>query len=58
MFENNLLSTTFLHKYFEASNYFNWAERKKINYTNYNVYSFIPLKVLFWNSLITYPESF
>ncbi len=58
IFSNNLLSTTFLKKYFDISNNFNWLERKKINYTNYSVYSFIPLKVLFWNFLVIFPESF
>ena len=35
-----------------------WDARKKINYTNYEVYSFVPLKLLNWTSIMQYPESF
>jgi heme/copper-type cytochrome/quinol oxidase subunit 1 len=37
---------------------FFWDARKKINYTNYEVYSFIPHKLLNWTSIMQYPESF
>lgn len=58
---------------FKESNYFNlkslksydidqfftfWKARKKIKYENYEFYSFIPNKLLFWTSIIQYPESF
>ena len=32
--------------------------RKQIKYRNYKVFSFTPLKLLFWKSIINYPESF
>lgn len=35
-----------------------WRERKKIKFSNYENYSFVPLKLLFWKNLISYPESF
>ena len=35
-----------------------WDARKKINYTNYEIYSFIPLKLTNWISIMQYPESF
>ncbi len=35
-----------------------WKERKKIKFQNYDSYSFVPLKLLFWSSIIEYPESF
>ena len=44
---------------FELDSFFTfWKPRKKINYENYSVYSFIPNKLLFWTSIIQYPESF
>ena len=46
-------------KNYEADSFFTfWKPRKKINYENYSVYSFIPNKLLFWTSIIQYPESF
>jgi heme/copper-type cytochrome/quinol oxidase subunit 1 len=46
-------------KNFEIDSFFTfWKPRKKINYENYSVYSFIPNKLLFWTSIIQYPESF
>jgi len=46
-------------KNFEIDQYFTfWKPRKQINYKNYDVYSFIPNKLLFWTSIIQYPESF
>jgi heme/copper-type cytochrome/quinol oxidase subunit 1 len=46
-------------KKFELDQYFTfWKPRKQINYKNYEVYSFIPNKLLFWTSIIQYPESF
>jgi len=35
-----------------------WKARKQINYENYKLYNFIPNKLLFWTSIIQYPESF
>jgi heme/copper-type cytochrome/quinol oxidase subunit 1 len=46
-------------KNYEVDTFFTfWKPRKKINYENYSVYSFIPNKLLFWTSIIQYPESF
>lgn len=46
-------------KNYEIDSFFTfWKPRKKINYENYSVYSFIPNKLLFWTSIIQYPESF
>lgn len=35
-----------------------WKARKQINLTNYSVYSFIPSKLVFWTSVLDFPESF
>lgn len=35
-----------------------WKARKQINYENYKIYTFIPNKLLFWTSIIQFPESF
>lgn len=46
-------------KAFEQDQFFlPWKYRKQLNFTNYDVYSFIPSKLLFWTSIIDYPESF
>lgn len=46
-------------KMFEQDQFFlPWKYRKQLNFTNYDVYSFIPSKLLFWTSIIDYPESF
>jgi len=46
-------------KQYDVDTYFSfWKPRKQINYKNYDVYSFIPNKLLMWNSIIEYPESF
>ena len=41
------LNTKFFKKFSNNDNFFFWLKRKDINYTNFNVYSFIPLKLLF-----------
>ena len=41
----------------DSDRYFFWSPRKIINYTNYNIYSFIPNKILYWTSVVNYPES-
>jgi heme/copper-type cytochrome/quinol oxidase subunit 1 len=44
---------------FELDQFYSfWKARKQINYKNYEMYSFIPNKLLFWTSIIQYPESF
>lgn len=35
-----------------------WRKRKEIDLQNYSSYSFIPLKLLFWQNIAQYPESF
>ena len=35
-----------------------YKARKQINIENYKIFSFIPLKFLFWSNIIDYPESF
>ncbi len=53
MFEKNFFFENNLNDF-----YLNWRHRKKINFSNYSEYSFIPDKLLFWTSVIDYPESF
>ena len=56
--EKNYFFSTNLKQY-DLDTYFSfWKPRKQINYKNYDVYSFIPNKLLMWNSIIEYPESF
>jgi heme/copper-type cytochrome/quinol oxidase subunit 1 len=46
-------------KNFELDQFFmSWKQRKQINLKNYDIYSFIPNKLLYWTSIIDYPESF
>lgn len=46
-------------KNYELDQFFmSWKQRKQINFSNYNVYSFIPNKLLYWTSILDYPESF
>jgi heme/copper-type cytochrome/quinol oxidase subunit 1 len=56
--EKNYFFSTNLKQY-DLDTYFTfWKPRKQINYKNYDIYSFIPNKLLMWNSIIEYPESF
>jgi len=56
--EKNYFFSTNLKQY-DLDTYFSfWKPRKQINYKNYDIYSFIPNKLLMWNSIIEYPESF
>ena len=58
-FQNNsFFSKKHLSNYNAEENTIGWRDRKKLNFENYNVYSFIPNKLLFWNNIINYPESF
>lgn len=44
---------------YDIDQYFTfWKPRKKIEYKNYEVYSFIPAKLNLWTAIIDYPESF
>lgn len=45
-------------KNYDIEQYFTfWKARKQINYENYKIYTFIPNKLLFWTSIIQFPES-
>lgn len=55
---NNLFQTTFLKHIDISEHTWFWGPRKKINYENYKVYSFVPYKLLFWKLVYEYPESF
>jgi len=35
-----------------------WKDRKKIDLENYKIFSFIPLKLIMWSSIVSYPENF
>jgi len=56
--EKNVFFNKMLSQYQVDDREYFWKPRKQINYTNYKVYSFIPSKLLFWTSVIQYPESF
>jgi len=61
-YEEIINASWFSHTAIRTSNVmkdrsFFWDPRKKINYKNWDVYSFIPLKILFWVNIIKYPES-
>jgi len=46
-------------KNYDSDQFFTfWKARKQINYENYKLYTFIPSKLLFWTSIIQFPESF
>lgn len=55
---DEVLPTSFLHTDSTADYTWFWKKRKEINYSNYDSYSFIPLKLLWWSSLVQYPEAF
>jgi len=56
--EDNFLLKRSLKSYDVNDREIFFKPRKQINYTNYSVYSFVPSKLLFWTSIIKYPESF
>ena len=57
-YNNNLNINYFSNS--SANNVYNleWSSRKKINFSNFNVYTFIPLKYLNWVDISLYPNSF
>lgn len=57
IFNELLVNKTSNRKYDSQEQYWFWDARKKINIANYDVFSFIPIKALFWNSLFNNPES-
>ena len=58
-FKNNTYFNKINFNNYELEQFYSfWKARKKIDYKNYNIFSFIPNKLLFWTSIINYPESF
>jgi heme/copper-type cytochrome/quinol oxidase subunit 1 len=55
---NEMFFSKLLAKTSEHEGFIFWSPRKRINYENYKVYSFVPLKLLFWPAIIDYSESF
>lgn len=55
---NDIFSHNILKKFILDEHSFFYKPRKKINIENYTVFSFIPLKFLFWSNIISYPENF
>ena len=56
--DDNLFQLMALKQYILDNNSWGWKDRKKIQFSDYSSYSFVPLKLLFWNNIINYPESF
>ena len=55
---NNLWHLKSINNYLLDRHTYFWEPRKKINYENYKIYSFTPLKLLYWDTMVNYPESF
>ena len=56
--ESLMFSLNFFNTFDKEFHYWNWKERNKQFYTDYDSYSAIPLKLLFWSNIVEYPESF
>ena len=56
--DENIFQLLALKRYILDEHTLFWRERKKLKYSNFEDYSFIPYKLLFWQNLINYPESF
>lgn len=56
--DEGFFQLSFLKNYLIDEQTWYWRERKKIKFTNYDSYSFVPTKLLLWKNLISYPESF
>ena len=61
-FKKKTMFKTFIDSNIESHTWW-WKPRKVLNLDKfkdqkYKFFSFIPLKLLFWNSILTYPESF
>lgn len=68
--KNNIFDTTFYNNYnFNLFNnklfnlndgalFLSWQDRRKLNFSNYEGYSFVPLKLFFWDKIVQYPENF
>jgi heme/copper-type cytochrome/quinol oxidase subunit 1 len=56
--ENNILQFRAMKRYVLDENTLFWKPKIKSKYSNYENYSGIPLKLLFWKDIVNYPESF
>ena len=56
--ESLMFSLNFFNTFDKEFHYWNWKEKNKQFYTDYDSYSAIPLKLLFWSNVVEYPESF
>jgi heme/copper-type cytochrome/quinol oxidase subunit 1 len=56
--ESLMFSLNFFNTFDKEFHYWNWKERNKQFYTDYDSYSAVPLKLLFWSNIVEYPESF
>ena len=56
--EQNIFQFRALQQFIASEHTWFWRSRKKIDYQNYSNFSFIPLKLLFWQNLVQYPENF
>ena len=56
--ESLMFSLNFFNTFDKDFHYWNWKEKNKQFYTDYESYSAIPLKLLFWSNIVEYPESF
>lgn len=56
--QEDIFSHNILKKFIQDEHSFFYKPRKKINISNYEIFSFIPLKFLFWSNIISYPENF
>ena len=56
--ESLMFSLNFFNTFDKDFHYWNWKEKNKQFYTDYDSYSAIPLKLLFWSNIVEYPESF
>ena len=56
--ESLMFSLDFFNTFDKDFHYWNWKERNKQFFTDYEFYSAIPLKLLFWSNIVEYPESF
>lgn len=55
---DNIMMHKALKRYLIDEHSYFYKPRKKIDFENYNIYSFVPLKFFFWSNIIKYPESF
>ncbi len=56
--DNNILQFRAMKRYILDEHTLFWKPKTKSKYSDYENYSGIPLKLLFWKDIINYPESF